>query len=196
MGESLLPALPMIARNHVVIIGAVRDPDVARWAAEDVDDAASAYRKASATAALAERARAAARLRGPGRHRPRRRTRQARPRLGRRLPEGKSHRPPLRKPRAFVGASGTMSHSISGTRCAPRKYLTTREPEEIPHAGVSYFLGLRNRQALPRVQICRSVSRGRTPGSNRSPNRATCSTDTLPMCAPTNRFVAGAAGSW
>jgi uncharacterized protein (DUF58 family) len=66
VGESLLPALPMIVRNHVVIIGAVRDPDVARWAAAEPIDPAEAYRKASATATIAERARAAARLRGLG----------------------------------------------------------------------------------------------------------------------------------
>jgi uncharacterized protein (DUF58 family) len=66
VGESLLPALPMIARNHVVIIGAVRDPDVAGWAAAVPGDPAEVYRKASAAATLAERARAAARLRGLG----------------------------------------------------------------------------------------------------------------------------------
>jgi uncharacterized protein (DUF58 family) len=66
VGESLLPALPMIARNHVVIVGAVRDPDVARWAATEPADASDAYRAASATATIAERARAAARLRGLG----------------------------------------------------------------------------------------------------------------------------------
>ena len=31
--ESLLPALPLITRTHLVIIGGVRDPQVEAWAA-------------------------------------------------------------------------------------------------------------------------------------------------------------------
>ena len=52
VGEYLLPALPLIARNHLVLIGAVRDPDVLAWAASVPTDAAEAYRKAAAVAAL------------------------------------------------------------------------------------------------------------------------------------------------
>jgi uncharacterized protein (DUF58 family) len=66
VGESLLPALPLLARNHVVLIASVRDPDVVRWAMAEPADASAAYRKAAASAALEERARAAARLRGLG----------------------------------------------------------------------------------------------------------------------------------
>jgi uncharacterized protein (DUF58 family) len=66
VGEWLLPAMPMIARSHVVIVAAVRDPDVAEWAVAAPDDPSEGYRKASAVAAIAERARAAARLRGLG----------------------------------------------------------------------------------------------------------------------------------
>jgi uncharacterized protein (DUF58 family) len=66
VGESLLPAMPLIARSHVVIVASVRDPEVERWAHASPDDPAGAYRKAAAAAALEERARAAARLRGAG----------------------------------------------------------------------------------------------------------------------------------
>jgi len=62
VGESLLPALPLLVRHHVVLIAAVRDPDVVRWATGPAD----AYRATAATMALAERDRASARLRGMG----------------------------------------------------------------------------------------------------------------------------------
>ena len=42
VAESLLPALPLIARDHLVVVGAVRDPDVERWARAAPDDAAAA----------------------------------------------------------------------------------------------------------------------------------------------------------
>jgi uncharacterized protein (DUF58 family) len=64
--ESLVPALPLITRSHVVVIGAVRDPEVERWAAETGDDPEVVYRRAAALAALAERGRVAARLRALG----------------------------------------------------------------------------------------------------------------------------------
>ena len=66
VGESLLPALPLVARNHLVLVGAVQDPEVLRWAAEPADDAEAAYRKAAAVAALQARARTTARLRAVG----------------------------------------------------------------------------------------------------------------------------------
>jgi uncharacterized protein (DUF58 family) len=66
VGESLLPALPLLVRHHIVLIAAVRDPDVARWAAQAPGDASDAYRAAAAAMALAERERATARLRGLG----------------------------------------------------------------------------------------------------------------------------------
>lgn len=64
--EWLVPALPLIVRDHVVIVAAVRDPDVARWAAATADDASATYRRAAALASLAERRRTVARLRGLG----------------------------------------------------------------------------------------------------------------------------------
>jgi uncharacterized protein (DUF58 family) len=66
VGESLLPALPLVARHHLVLVGAVQDPDVVAWATGPADDVEAAYRKAAAVAALDSRARATARLRALG----------------------------------------------------------------------------------------------------------------------------------
>jgi uncharacterized protein (DUF58 family) len=66
VGESLLPALPLLVRHHVVLVAAVRDPDVVRWAATSPNEPADAYRSAAATSSLAERERATARLRSMG----------------------------------------------------------------------------------------------------------------------------------
>lgn len=66
VGDTLLPALPLILRHHVVLVGAVRDPEVVGWAVSVPEDAGQAYRKAAAVSALAERDRIAARLRGMG----------------------------------------------------------------------------------------------------------------------------------
>lgn len=68
--ESLLPALPLIARTHLVVVGAVRDPQVGRWASGgdsgDVDDATAVYRQTAAVMSEAGRRRTIARLRGMG----------------------------------------------------------------------------------------------------------------------------------
>jgi uncharacterized protein (DUF58 family) len=66
VGETLVPALPLIARHHLVVVAAVRDPDVVRWATMPALDAGEAYRKAAAISALEERRRTVARLRGFG----------------------------------------------------------------------------------------------------------------------------------
>jgi len=66
VGENLLPAMPLIARNHLVVVAAVQDPDVVRWATSSPEDASGAYRKAAAIQALDERRRSVARLRGVG----------------------------------------------------------------------------------------------------------------------------------
>ncbi len=66
VGDSLVPALPLIVRNHLVVVAGVADPDVVRWAAESPDDASGAYRKTAAVQALEERRRTVARLRGLG----------------------------------------------------------------------------------------------------------------------------------
>jgi uncharacterized protein (DUF58 family) len=66
VAETLLPALPMVLRTHLVIVAAVRDPAVERWARAVPAEAATAYRKAAAVAALDERTRTVARLRSMG----------------------------------------------------------------------------------------------------------------------------------
>lgn len=66
VAETLLPALPMVARRHLVIVASVVDPEVAAWADARVTDATEAYRKAAAVASRAARERTAARLRALG----------------------------------------------------------------------------------------------------------------------------------
>lgn len=64
--ETLLPALPLVTREHAVVVASVRDPAVAALCAGPVHRAGDAYRAAAAIAVHAERERAAARLRGAG----------------------------------------------------------------------------------------------------------------------------------
>ena len=70
--DSLLPALPLITRTHLVVVAAVRDPQVEAWAdgtapIDDSEDPAEVvYRQAAAVATLAARRRTVARLRGRG----------------------------------------------------------------------------------------------------------------------------------
>jgi uncharacterized protein (DUF58 family) len=66
VGEFLAPALPLISAQHLVLVGAVRDPEVTGWAQDRPDDPSAAYRTAAAVAALDERARTIARLQGLG----------------------------------------------------------------------------------------------------------------------------------
>lgn len=64
--EWLVPALPLILRDHVVVVASVRDPDVTRWAAGAPTDSSGVYRQAAAVSALETRRRTVARLRGLG----------------------------------------------------------------------------------------------------------------------------------
>jgi uncharacterized protein (DUF58 family) len=64
--ESLLPAMPLITRSHLVVVASVQDPDVVRWARVDPADESEAFRKAAAVTALDERRRTTARLRWLG----------------------------------------------------------------------------------------------------------------------------------
>jgi len=66
IGETLLPALPLVSRDHLVVVAGVQDPEVVRLATSIPDEPAEAYAKASAIAALEERRRIVARLRGMG----------------------------------------------------------------------------------------------------------------------------------
>jgi uncharacterized protein (DUF58 family) len=64
--DTLLPALPLIARDHLVVVASVQDPDVVEWATTRPATAEEAYRAAAAVASMEERRRVAARLRGLG----------------------------------------------------------------------------------------------------------------------------------
>jgi uncharacterized protein (DUF58 family) len=66
VAESVLPALPMISRSHLVVIAAVQDPEVVTWSRAMPSDGPDTYRKAAAVTALEERRRTTARLRGLG----------------------------------------------------------------------------------------------------------------------------------
>ena len=66
--ESLVPALPLITRTHLVVVGGVRDPAVEAWAgvAQDDDDARPRVPSGGRGAALDDRRRTVARLRSLG----------------------------------------------------------------------------------------------------------------------------------
>lgn len=64
--EFLLPALPLLTRSHVVVLAAVRDPQVDEWATMVPEDAEQAHRHAAARASLAERERTIRELRRNG----------------------------------------------------------------------------------------------------------------------------------
>jgi uncharacterized protein (DUF58 family) len=70
--DSLLPALPLLVRTHLVVVAGVRDPQLEQWATAPVDgdellDADSAaYRRAAAISSLDQRRRTIAALRGRG----------------------------------------------------------------------------------------------------------------------------------
>ncbi len=66
VGQNLLAALPLIAGQHVLVVAAVQDPDVIRWANASPADSGEAYRQAAAMATLADRRRATAQLRALG----------------------------------------------------------------------------------------------------------------------------------
>ncbi|HUP85142.1 MAG TPA: DUF58 domain-containing protein [Acidimicrobiales bacterium] len=66
VSDTLLPALPLIVRDHVVVVASVQDPAVLALARSSPDDAGGAYAKAAGIAALEERRRLTARIRGMG----------------------------------------------------------------------------------------------------------------------------------
>ena len=66
LGDTLLPALPLILRSHLVIVASVSDPDLRGGPSRRRSTAAAAYRKAAALAALEDRRLLAGRLRGLG----------------------------------------------------------------------------------------------------------------------------------
>jgi uncharacterized protein (DUF58 family) len=66
VAETLLPALPLITRHHIVLVAGVRDPAVERWAHAIPADAGAAYRKAAAAAAAEQRRRTVTQLQARG----------------------------------------------------------------------------------------------------------------------------------
>ena len=64
--ETLVPALPLVTREHAVVIASVRDPAVERMRDQAATSPSEAYAAAAAASVLAERTRAAARLRSLG----------------------------------------------------------------------------------------------------------------------------------
>ena len=65
--NSLLPALTSLTRTHLVMVAAVRDPDVAAWASQSGHQHASeAFRSAAAVATISARERTIARLTAAG----------------------------------------------------------------------------------------------------------------------------------
>jgi uncharacterized protein (DUF58 family) len=64
--DTLLPSLPIIARTHLLVVAAVRDPAVAEWSTAVPANVEDAYRTAAAVAALRRRQELAAVLRGLG----------------------------------------------------------------------------------------------------------------------------------
>ena len=67
VAESLLPALPTLTQRHLVMVAAVRDPDVTGWASAAGNEVvADVYRSAAAVASLEARQRGIARLRAAG----------------------------------------------------------------------------------------------------------------------------------
>ncbi len=66
VGESLLPALPVLTRSHLLLVGAIQDPQVRAWADGPVTDEVEAYRQVAAARTLRARERAAGRLRAAG----------------------------------------------------------------------------------------------------------------------------------
>jgi uncharacterized protein (DUF58 family) len=66
MEATLVPALPLVLRDHLVVVAGMRDPEVDRWAHAVPAEVSTAYRKAAAVHALEQRRQAASRLRGLG----------------------------------------------------------------------------------------------------------------------------------
>lgn len=64
--ETLVPALPLVLRRHLVIVAGVRDPALDRWGERLVEDAGDAYAAAAAARLRGDRERAVAQLRGLG----------------------------------------------------------------------------------------------------------------------------------
>jgi uncharacterized protein (DUF58 family) len=66
VGESLLPALPLLTRRHVLVVAAVTDPHIVAWSVSPAADEEALYRRLAAATTLEERRRAKVRLEAAG----------------------------------------------------------------------------------------------------------------------------------
>lgn len=64
--ETLLPAVPLVLREHALIVGSVRDPNLANIRQKEPEDASDAYRSASVAVTMDRRQRIAEELTGRG----------------------------------------------------------------------------------------------------------------------------------
>lgn len=64
--ETLVPALPLVLRDHAVLVASVRDPQLEAWRDGGAGSPQVAYRSAAAAGVLADRERTAGLLRGLG----------------------------------------------------------------------------------------------------------------------------------
>jgi uncharacterized protein (DUF58 family) len=64
--QFLLPTLPLLIRTHLVVVAAIRDPDLVHWTTNTPADEDGAFLRASAISNLAARDALAAKLRGMG----------------------------------------------------------------------------------------------------------------------------------
>jgi uncharacterized protein (DUF58 family) len=64
--DSLVPALPLITRTHLVVVAGVRDPAVQQWAESAAQDDDEAFRRVAAIQATENRRRTSARLQSLG----------------------------------------------------------------------------------------------------------------------------------
>ncbi|MDP9441767.1 MAG: DUF58 domain-containing protein, partial [Actinomycetota bacterium] len=66
VADTLVPALPLVVRDHLVVLASVQDPAVLSTANSSPESPGGSYAKAAAVAALEERRRLVGRLRGMG----------------------------------------------------------------------------------------------------------------------------------
>ena len=65
--QAILPAMPILCRRHLVVVAAVRDPEMQQWATPATGAPASeAFRQAAAISLLQQRSRSSARLTAAG----------------------------------------------------------------------------------------------------------------------------------
>lgn len=64
--QFLLPTLPLLIRTHLVVVAAIRDPDLVHWTTNTPADEDGAFLRSAAIASLAARDAVAAKLRGMG----------------------------------------------------------------------------------------------------------------------------------